>query len=78
MIKVEKGNCSIVGVQNEVFVELSVLMFGIREKMGDEEAEKFVQNAFIFSGHGLDKIKLAAAFCEIFNDENPNEQGGIK
>lgn len=57
MIKVEKGNCSIVGVQNEVFVELSVLMFALREKMGDEEAKKFVQNAFIFSGHGLDKIK---------------------
>lgn len=75
MIKAEKGNTSVVGPQNEIFLELATIMLAIREKIGDEEAEGLVRKAFIFSGYGMDNIKLAAVFVKIFNAENPIKQG---
>lgn len=75
MIKAEKGNTSIVGPQNEIFLELATVMFAIRERIEDEKVEDLVHKAFIFSGYSLEKIKLAAAFVGIFNNMNPNEQG---
>ena len=75
MIKAEKGNASIVGGQNEVFLELATIMYAIREKLGDEEAEKFVKNAFFLAGHGLAGINLSTQLIDLFEDKNSDKQG---
>lgn len=75
MIKSEKGSCSIVGVQNEVFLELATIMLAIREKMGDEKGEEFVRNAFFLAGHGREGLKLSAALVELLKDKNVEKKG---
>lgn len=74
MIKSEKGNCSIVGAQNEVFLELATIMLAIREKMGDEKGEKFVRNAFFIAG-SRERLNLSAALVELFKDKNSEKKG---
>lgn len=75
MIKAEKGNASIVGGQNEVFLELATIMLAIRKKMGDEKAEEFVRNAFFLAGHGLAGINLSAQLIDLLEDKNSDKQG---
>lgn len=76
MIKAEKGTCAVEGYQNALFVEMATIMYAIREKLGDEEAEEFVKNAFSLSKQGMEAIKAANVIVELFGEIK--KQGGIK
>lgn len=38
MIKAEKGTCAVEGYQNALFVEMTTIMYAIREKLRNKEA----------------------------------------
>lgn len=76
MIKAENGKCVIEGFQNVLFVEMATIIYGIREKLGDEEAEEFVKNAFFLSGEGMEVIRGAGSLVKFLREIR--KQGGIE
>lgn len=76
MIKAENGTCAVEGFQNVLFVEMATIIYGIRERLGKEETEKFVKNAFSLSEQGKEAITEAKIIVELFNEIM--KQGGIK
>ena len=76
MIKVENGTCAVEGFQNVLLVEMATIMYGIRERLGEEETEEFVKNAFFLSKQGIETIRQANTIVELFSELK--KQGGIK
>ena len=76
MIKAENGTCAIEGFQNVLFIEMATIMYGIRKRLGDEEAEEFVKTAFSLSGECMEVIRGAGSFVEFLREIK--KQGGIE
>lgn len=76
MIKIENGTCAVEGFQNVLFVEMATIMYGIRERLGEEETEEFVKNAFFLSKQGIETIRQANTIVKLFSELK--KQGGIK
>lgn len=76
MIKAENGTCAVEGFQNVLFVEMATIMYGIRERLGEEETEEFVKNAFFLSKQGIEATRQANTIVELFSELK--KQGGIK
>lgn len=76
MIKAENGTCAVEGFQNVLFVEMATIMYRIRERLGEEETEEFVKNAFFLSKQGIETIRQANTIVELFSELK--KQGGIK
>lgn len=76
MIKAENGTCAVEGFQNVLFVEMATIMYGIRERLGEEETEEFVKNVFFLSKQGIETIRQTNTIVELFSELK--KQGGIK
>ena len=76
MIKAENGTCAVEGFQNVLFMEMATIIYGIRERLGKEETEEFVKNAFFLSEQGIEAIREANTIVELFSELK--KQGGIK